>query len=122
MMSSFWWGLGSEGSKGIHWASWDKLRVSKRLGGIGFRNLYCFNLVILGKQGKLSSKVFKSRYFPRCGFFVANEGNYPSFLGRSLFANKNFLLKGLRWRLGNGQDIHVSNDPWLSNDDTFFVE
>ncbi|TYH79472.1 hypothetical protein ES332_D03G066700v1 [Gossypium tomentosum] len=106
MMSSFWWGLGSEGSKGIHWASWDKLRVSKRLGGIG----------------KLSSKVFKSRYFPRCGFFVANEGNYPSFLGRSLFANKNFLLKGLRWRLGNGQDIHVSNDPWLSNDDTFFVE
>ncbi|KAK8265629.1 hypothetical protein V6Z12_D12G189800 [Gossypium hirsutum] len=38
MMNFFWWGSG------------DRLCVSKKFGGMGFSNLYCFNLALFGKE------------------------------------------------------------------------
>lgn len=35
----------------IHWLAWDKLFVRKDEGGMGFHNIYDFNLTLLGKQG-----------------------------------------------------------------------
>jgi hypothetical protein len=51
MLNSFWWGIKENGSKGIRWMSWDKLTMRKEWGGMGFRNIYGFNLAMLGKQG-----------------------------------------------------------------------
>jgi hypothetical protein len=51
MLNSFWWGIKEDGSKGIRWMSWDKLTMRKEWGGMGFRNIYGFNLAMLGKQG-----------------------------------------------------------------------
>ena len=33
----------------MSWLSWDHLFVCKELGGMGFHNLYGFNLVMLGE-------------------------------------------------------------------------
>lgn len=51
MMNSFWWGQKSHDTKGIHWMTWEKLTVRKDDGGMGFRDLYAFNLSLLAKQG-----------------------------------------------------------------------
>ena len=72
MMASYWWGE-SEGRSKVHWCSWDKMMKAKMEGGLGFRNLLCFNKAMLGKQiwrlvrypNLLVSSILKSKYYPK---------------------------------------------------------
>ncbi|KAF7127546.1 hypothetical protein RHSIM_Rhsim11G0025200 [Rhododendron simsii] len=50
MMTKFWWGSKGQEKK-IHWLSWDKLSDKKPDGGMGFKDLRCYNLEMLAKQG-----------------------------------------------------------------------
>lgn len=50
MIAAFWWNSSPEAHK-IHWLAWEKLCFPKDEGGLGFRNLYAFNLALLTKQG-----------------------------------------------------------------------
>jgi hypothetical protein len=47
-MRRFWWDHKKENRK-IEWMSWGKMGVSKACGGMGFRDLACFNKVLLAK-------------------------------------------------------------------------
>jgi hypothetical protein len=42
LMQKFWWGHQKNDSR-IHWMSWSKMKVSKSQGGMGFKDLMCFN-------------------------------------------------------------------------------
>ena len=72
---NFWWGQKSEEKK-IPWVSWEKMCEPKAGGGLGFKNLKCFNLALLAKQvwrlqlanDSLAFWVLKAKYFPRCDF------------------------------------------------------
>ena len=50
MIRNFLWGQKSEERK-IPWVSWEKMCEPKARGGLGFKNLKCFNLALLAKQG-----------------------------------------------------------------------
>ena len=48
MCAKFWWGqVGNE--RKIHWKNWSFLSREKNEGGMGFRDLRFFNLVMLAK-------------------------------------------------------------------------
>ena len=57
--------------KKIHWVSWDKLSKPKKDGGLGFRDLHPFNVVVLARQAwrllqnptSLCAKVLSARYY-----------------------------------------------------------
>ncbi|KAK9756196.1 hypothetical protein RND81_01G080200 [Saponaria officinalis] len=49
LVCQFWWGS-DVGKRKIPWIAWNKLCVSKSLGGLGFRDYKLFNAAILGKQ------------------------------------------------------------------------
>ncbi|XP_062021454.1 uncharacterized protein LOC133738034 [Rosa rugosa] len=50
LCASFFWGE-TEDKKKIHWRSWERLCLTKTEGGMGFKNIYAYNLAMLAKQG-----------------------------------------------------------------------
>lgn len=47
---SFFWGQ-KGGEKKLHWVSWTKMCESKYHGGIGFKDMKCFNKTLVANQG-----------------------------------------------------------------------
>ena len=119
MMNSFWWGSGGNGKAGIRWMKWEMLCKPKTYGGIGFKNLYNFNVAMLGKQfwkiltdtESLVGRIFKARYFPRTSVIEAGLGHNSSFVWRSLMAAKQVIVRGSRIQVGNSHNILIGSDP-----------
>ncbi|XP_060964883.1 uncharacterized protein LOC133033858 [Cannabis sativa] len=129
MMSKYWWSSGSNQSRGVSWASWNKLCRHKHHGGLGFRHLRDFNLAMLGKQAwrlvtqdhSLVSRVYKARYYPHGTFLRASLGPNPSFIWKSIFETQELIKKGARRVVGPGTNVSVQFDPWLADDSNPWV-
>ena len=84
----------------------------KASGGLSFKNLKCFNLALLAKQGwrlqlaedSLVFRVLKAKYFPRCDFIHASLGHNPSYTWRSIMAAQDLVKGGVMWRVGNWRE------------------
>ena len=128
MMRNFWWGQRNHESK-LAWVSWKKMCKSKLYGGMGFRNLQAFNLALLAKQGwriltnptSLVARVFKAKYFPFEDVLHSWIGSNPSYAWRSIFNSLWVLKEDIRWRVGNGKQIHIWEDRWLLTPTTYRV-
>lgn len=70
IVRQYWWGAVK--ARSMHWLSWSMLCRPKQFGGMGFRDLECFNLAVLSKQALrlitapnlLLSQILKAKYFP----------------------------------------------------------
>lgn len=121
MMARFWWGSKADGSRKIHWLSWDRLARHKHFGGLSFRRIRQFNVAMLGKLGwhlfvnssSLASQILRARYFPDSSFLEAPLGTNPSYVWRSIRESQDLIRNGLSWRVGNGKDISIWIDNWL---------
>lgn len=116
-MARFWWGDGTDKRK-IHWMSWEKMVEKKSVGGLGLRDISCFNLAMLAKFGwrlltdgasSLVARVLKARYYPNTTFLSVECSANPSWAWRSVLAGRIILQNGARWRVGNG----VSKWLWI---------
>ncbi|XP_062028495.1 uncharacterized protein LOC133744394 [Rosa rugosa] len=127
LCASFFWGDTDE-KKHIHWRSWENLCLTKHEGGMGFKNLYAYNLAMLAKQGwrmitnsqSLIAQIFKARYFPNCSFWDA-ELEAPSFSWRSILEGRPVLKAGTKWRIGDGSQVHIWNDAWIPNCPSYLI-
>lgn len=129
MLGRFWWGSQNGKSRGIHWSCWDSLSFSKGNGGLGFRRLSPMNLALLAKTGwrlminptSLLARVLKAKYYPNGEFLEAPIGYRPSFLWSSIHATHDIIRKGAIYRIGNGENTRVLQDPWLPCSNLFIV-
>lgn len=128
LMASFWWGK-ENGKNKIHWGRWDTLCKPKDSGGMGFKDLECFNQAFLAKQGwrilknpqLLVSKILKSSYFRNSNFLEAKCGGKASYVWRSLLWGKELLAKGCIWRVGSGENIRILKNNWVATKNESFT-
>jgi hypothetical protein len=70
IISKYWWS--QQDKDKMHWLHWDILKQPKDEGGMGFRDLYAFNIAMLAKQGwrinqnpnSFCAQILKAKYFP----------------------------------------------------------
>ncbi|XP_062021002.1 uncharacterized protein LOC133737477 [Rosa rugosa] len=129
LCAQFFWG-DTDQTRKIHWRSWGKLCMTKQEGGLGFKNLYAYNLAMLAKQAwrlilhpqSLIAQVYKARYFPHHSFWDAELGDAPSFSWRSILESRPFLVAGIQWKVGTGELIDVWKDNWIPECPRYLVQ
>lgn len=104
--------------------------MSKKRGGLGFRNLHGFNLALLGKQcwnlidkpNALVSRVLKARYYPECHLLQARRLGGSRYTWSGIWEAKEEIKKGLCWVLGDGQSVNIYSDKWLRSKESLSVD
>jgi hypothetical protein len=75
---------------------------AKDQGGMGFRDLICFNKAFLAKQWRrllqnpksITGQILREKYFPRGSIFLAKLGSRPSFAWLSLLSARELFEYG----------------------------
>ncbi|CAI0426946.1 unnamed protein product [Linum tenue] len=109
LITRFWWGYKGEERK-TPWVAREALICTKEQGGMGFRDLRGFNQALLARQlwhlyqrpTSLVARIMKAKYHKNVDVLEARVGYRPSYVWRSLMSAQEFLVDGLRWRIGNG--------------------
>lgn len=106
------------------------LCVMQNVGGLGFKNLFGFNVALLGKHVwkyiqspvLLVSRVLKSKYFLDVHITHASKDGKASFIWTSISQVKEYLVNGFRWVIEDGQSVVATQDPWLAQKADFMVD
>jgi hypothetical protein len=85
----------------MHWKAWWKLCIPKESGGMGFRDLQCFNLSLLAKQvwrllcepESLCARVLRAKYYPDGRLLNATLKSGSSFTWQSILAGLDYFKK-----------------------------
>jgi hypothetical protein len=119
---AFWWG-DTEEQKKLHWFAWWRMCIPKKAGGMGFRDLYSFNLAMLAKQvwrlvvnpDSLCAQVLKAKYYPHGDILKAGPKKGSSYSWQSIVAGLHTFKRGHIWRVGNGSKINIWEDHWIAD-------
>ena len=125
LVCRFWWAQNDDEKK-MHWIGWNKMKASKVEGGLGFKDLYSFNLAMLARQcwrliqapESLCAQVLWAKYFPEGDLLAAQPRNGMSYVWCSMLKGLAVLKEGIIWRIGDGSRVHIWNDPWIPRGDT----
>jgi hypothetical protein len=99
----------------------DEAAKLKEQGGMGFRDLYSFNLAMLSRQAwrllqdpdSLCGRVLRAKYFPNGDILSAVPVSGMSYIWRSILKGIEVIREGMIWRVGSGENIRIWDDPWV---------
>jgi hypothetical protein len=125
MIFRYWWSQ-QENEHKAHWVSWQDMMRPKEEGGLGFRDIYSFNLAMLAKQGwrliqapeSLCAKVLRAKYFADGDVINAKPIPGMSYVWRSILKGFQILKLGIIWRVGDGNSIRIWEDQWIPDNST----
>jgi len=88
LLASYWWSKSSD-KRSMHWMAWKRLTIPKNEGGLGFRDIECFNKAMLAKQvwrilqapSSLLTRLLRGRYFETTNILNARTGGSPLSFG-----------------------------------------
>jgi hypothetical protein len=120
MVCRYWWSQ-QDNESIMHWVGWEKMKLPKSKGGLGFCDIHSFNMAMLARQGwsilqapnSLCSQVLSAKYFPDGNILADKAVPGMSYVWRSILKGFQLLKEGLIWRVGDGTHINIWRDPWL---------
>lgn len=106
-----------------HWVGWDKMKLPKEQGGLGYRDLHSFNIAMLARQvwrliqapDSLCARVLHAKYYPDSDILSAAATTGISYVWRSILQGVEVIKEGMVWRVGSGENIRIWQDPWLTS-------
>jgi ribonuclease HI len=124
LVRNFWWGHDSEHRK-VHWLAWDKLTCPKSFGGLGFRDMKCFNQALLARQSwrllvapeSLCARVLKAKYFPNGSLLDTAFPTAGSPTWKGIEYGIELLRRGIVWRIGDGNSVKIWRHRWVGHGD-----
>lgn len=119
MIRKFWCGERGNRRK-IHWLKWDEMTKSKWRVEWGFE-MAMYNDSLLAKQAwrlltdkdSLFYKIFKAIFFPHCTIMEVKDSRSSSYAWKSILHGRDVILRGAKWRIGNGKTIQIYKHNWL---------
>jgi hypothetical protein len=123
MVRDFWWG-DERNRRKTHWLAWEKLTCPKTYGGLGFRDIKCFNQALLARQAwrlimfpeSLCARVLKAKYYPNGDLLDTAFPKDSSTPWKGIVYGLELLKKGMIWRIGNGEAVKIWRHQWLPRD------
>jgi hypothetical protein len=120
LVYQYWWSENDEMKK-MHWVGWEKMKLSKEEGGLGFRDLYTFNLAMLARQRcrllpvpeSICAQVLRAKFFPHGNILAAKPSVGMSYVWRSILKGLEVLKEDIIWRVGDGTNVRIWEDPWV---------
>lgn len=99
-------------------------------GGLGFRELECYNLALIAKQlwrflthpQSLVATIFKEKYCKNENIMSIKAKGHKSLVWKSILAARDLIERGLRWRVGDGKKIKIWEDRWLPSRGSFKIQ
>ena len=90
---------------------------------MGFRDLESFNLAMLSKKvwrlisepDSLCAQVLRAKYFPSGDLLNCELKKESSYTWQSIWAGIQTFKRGHIWRVGDGENINIWNDRWITN-------
>ena len=103
------------------WVAWAIMNKSKRMGGMGFRDMELFNLALLARQAwrllndtdSLSARLLKAVYFPEVSLLQAELGTHPSQIWRAILDGRDVMAQGVVRRIGDGVSTGTWDHNWI---------
>jgi hypothetical protein len=125
MICRYWWSNMDDEHK-AHWVSWQDMMKPKSEGGLGFKDIHIFNLSMLARQGwrllqapeYLCARVLHAKYFIDGDLLRAKPVPGMNYVWRSILKGLEVLKLGVIWRVGDGANIKLWSDPWISSSST----
>lgn len=65
--------------------------------------------------------MYKAKYYADMDFMEVKLGSNPSFIWRSVLKARRVICACSNWRIGNGKDIQILNQPWLNSTENPYV-
>ena len=109
------------------WLSWDKMRLPKSKGGMGFRDMRAFNQALLAKQAwrlldnpeSLCARLLQAKYCPNGNLLDTIFTGNSSAVWKEIEHGLKLVKKGIIWRVGDGSSIRTWRDPWIPRGHNF---
>ncbi|GJY61372.1 reverse transcriptase [Tanacetum coccineum] len=70
---------------------------------------------------KVAFRHYRDAFSVILGLFIHSRGSRPSWLWSSLLHGRDLLLQGVRWQVGNGQNISFWTQKWVPFTDGFYI-
>ncbi|KAG7616431.1 Endonuclease/exonuclease/phosphatase [Arabidopsis thaliana x Arabidopsis arenosa] len=120
-LTRFWWDS-SETNRKMCWISWQKLVQPKGEGGLGFRDIPCFNdgllakisWRILQKPSCLLAKILLGKYCRSVPFLDCNAPGNASHGWKGILIGRDLLKHHLGKAIGSGSTTLLWSEPWIS--------
>lgn len=121
VLTRFWCDLKLE-HKRLCWVSWDKLTLPKSVGGLGFRDIEHFNDALLAKiawrllknPDSILGQTLLGKYCHSSSLLDGPTTGDMSNEWRGILVGREVLKLGVGWAIGNGIDVNVCNENWIS--------